>query len=208
MGDRDDRLVIQFAREPFVGKVKTRMQPELSVFQSLALHEALVEHICLSVMEAGVAAVQLWVAGNVDHPLFLRLSEAGVAGVHQQRGADLGVRMSTALHQGLSCYKKVVLVGSDCVHLDKDYLEQAFSALDACPLVFGPAADGGYVLVGVRGVVPDVFTGVQWGSAKVMEQTRKRSEMVDTVWLELDSRADIDRPSDLKLLEGVISGAW
>ena len=80
----------------------------------------------------------------------------------QGRG-DLGRRMARAL-AGFSDVP-VVLVGADIPDLRRHHIAQAFQALGSAEVVFGPATDGGYWLVGLRrGLAPPkgMFEGVRW----------------------------------------------
>ena len=66
--------------------------------------------------------------------------------------------------------------------------------------VFIPAEDGGYVLVGLRRPQPRLFAGVEWGSERVMVQTRQRLSELALSWVELPPLWDVDRPADLARL--------
>lgn len=190
-------LFIQFAREPVVGAVKTRMIPHLSPEQACELHCELVLRTVDTLSAAGLGPVELAVTDNVEHALFARCRASGVAGIDRQRGADLGERMYNALVGGLARFDRVVLVGSDCPGIDGDYLVQAVSALDHADIVLGPAVDGGYVLIGATRIFPEVFAEVPWGSDSVFAQTLGRLRSLKLEWLELPALADIDRPEDL-----------
>lgn len=204
-GEPGSLLLIQFAREPVAGEVKTRMMPELSALQACDLHCELVRWTCGQLVDSGIGPVELAVAGDPGHPLFSALP--GLAGIARQRGGDLGERMYRALADGLRRYRKVLLVGSDCPFIDGDYLAAAEAALDARSLVLGPAEDGGYVLVGAActgtgrtgtgTVCREMFENISWGSDSVCAQTRERLRQLDHQWAELPVLADIDRPADL-----------
>jgi rSAM/selenodomain-associated transferase 1 len=190
-------LFIQFAREPAVGAVKTRMIPHLSPVEACALHGELVLWTAGTLVGAGLGRVELAVAGATEHSLFQRCLRLGVAGLGCQQGADLGERMYNALATGLARFEQVVLVGSDCPAIDADYLTRALAALGQAEVVLGPAADGGYVLIGARRVRREVFEGIPWGTAAVFAETAQRLRRLDMSWLELPTLVDIDRPEDL-----------
>ena len=63
--------------------------------------------------------------------------------------------------------------------------------------VFAPAHDGGYVLVGLSRAIPDLFQGVAWSTAQVMEQTRERLTDCHESWFELPPFFDVDEAADL-----------
>lgn len=192
---RGDTLLIQFAREPVVGAVKTRMIPHLSPAQACELHSQLVLWTCQRLLASRLGTVQIAVAGDPGHSLFTGFE--GVATLTRQRGRDLGERMCHALAEGLAHYSRVLLVGSDCPAIDGSYLEAALAALEREPLVLGPAEDGGYVLVGARELCREMFEDIPWGAATVYAETAERLRSKGRSWAVLPAVADIDRPEDL-----------
>jgi hypothetical protein len=195
------RRLLQFAREPVPGRVKTRMQPVLDAAGACELHIALLTHTARQL--AGVARCEreLWVAGDPAHPALVRAASLGSASVRRQRGAELGERMCHALETALVDAQQVVLVGSDCPGLDDAYVEAAFAALATADVVLGPALDGGYVLIGVRRVDARLFKDVDWGTGAVLAQTLARADALGWQAALLEPRRDIDRPEDLAAWE-------
>jgi rSAM/selenodomain-associated transferase 1 len=121
----------------------------------------------------------------------------------KQGFGGLGLRMQRLIG---SCFRqgheRVVVIGSDLPGLEPRDLRLAFAALAQQPLVFGPASDGGYWLVGLsaagfqrqRGLL---FSGVPWGSDAVLaESLRQASSIGLSPWL-LRQQADVDRIADL-----------
>lgn len=192
-----DLLLVQFAREPVAGRVKTRMLPRLTGEEACELHRELVLWTCRRLVEARIGPVRLAVAGNPRDPLFHQCAAIGADEIVPQRGRDLGHRMRDALEQGLREFPAVVLVGSDCPGIDDAYLRAARAALQRCPVVLGPAEDGGYVLLGMRTPLPQLFDGIPWGTGRVLAVTRQHLRQSGVDWVELKPLADIDRPEDL-----------
>lgn len=192
-------LLVQFAKAPELGKVKTRMQPQLSVQQSLLLHCQLVKHTYSVLARSGLAPIELWYSGRDQSKFFETLIPPPF--MREQQGADLGMRMYHALGDGLERYETVVLVGSDCPFLTQKILREAFELLSkGSDCVLGPATDGGYVLIGLTRNNLKLFTDVKWGSDGVAEQTRCRLRELAWQWRELAPLADIDTADDIKLL--------
>lgn len=200
-GESTASLFIQFARQPVAGAVKTRMIPRLTPEQALALHCELVLWTAGALVQADLGSVELAVAGDVQHGLFERCRALGVNALVGQHGEDLGERMYNALASGLERFERVVLVGSDCPGIDRDYLVQALEGLDRADIVLGPATDGGYVLIGVRTVCRELFEGIPWGTSAVFAETERRLDRLDWSRVTLPPLADIDRPEDLVLWE-------
>ena len=196
-------LLIQFARAPQEGQVKTRMLPHLSASSACDLHCELTLWTCRQLLDSRLGEVELSVAGDTGHALFSQCRAMGVSRVLPQRGADLGERMYNAIQRGLAQYASVILVGSDCPGIDPAYLRQAFAALRTTSVVLGPATDGGFVLIGARELTADVFEGIPWGSGTVYARTVAALERAGLSRAGLPVLSDIDRPEDLPVWEAM-----
>jgi rSAM/selenodomain-associated transferase 1 len=194
---RGELLLIQFAKSPDPGKVKTRMLPAMDARQACDLHIELMQWTCRTLCRAGIGSVELLVAGAIDRPAISTCRDFGLAAIRRQHGNDLGERMYHALEEGLSRYRKVILVGSDCPSLDSDYLQGASAVLDSHQVVIGPAEDGGYVLIGATSISAGVFSGIAWGEDSVFADTASLLDRSGCSWAQLSTLPDIDRPTDL-----------
>lgn len=198
-------LLIQFARKPREGEVKTRMMPQLSAAQACQLHTQLLTWTCDALLASGAGDVQLCVT-ELDHPVFDSCLRRGVASLSLQCQGDLGERMYAAIRAGLTRYAKVILVGSDCPAIDSAYINRAVEALDSNQVVLGPAMDGGYVLIGAAVIKESLFAGMAWGTDSVYQQTVNALDEAGLVWRALESLADIDRPEDIPLWDAIRLG--
>jgi rSAM/selenodomain-associated transferase 1 len=201
--EEGDLLLIQFARSPEEGQVKTRMMPYLSAAAACDLHCELTLWTHRHLLESGLGEVELSVAGDIHHPLFSRCQSLGTERISQQSGADLGQRMYNALQRGLRQNARVLLVGSDCPGIDAAYLKQAAAALQETPVVLGPATDGGYVMIGARTIPEAIFQGIPWGGDQVYARTQTALRAAGLAWTELPMLSDIDRPEDLPIWENI-----
>lgn len=193
--------VLVFARAPVPGQAKTRLIPALDADSAAELHTRLVRHALGQAVTAEVGPVTLHCAPDERHPFFAECARDFGVKLQVQQGDHLGQRMAHALATGLRAVRQVLLIGTDCPALSSTILRAAARALQASSVVFVPAEDGGYVLVGVRGVVPPVFDSVSWGSDVVMGQTRALLRARGIRWQELPPLADIDTPRDLRRLK-------
>tara|TARA_B100000902_G_scaffold42004_1_gene49643 strand:+ start:143 stop:757 length:615 start_codon:yes stop_codon:yes gene_type:complete len=192
------RLIVQFARAPVKGFVKTRMQPYLNPEESVKLHESLVMMCCKRLIASEVAEVHLWVDAQPEHPLFLSCVDSGVSSIKLQHGSNLGEKIFDCFTHALREHESVVLVGSDCPAIDDRYLREAFQALESAPLVFGPAFDGGYVLLGATEVRTELFDNIGWGGSDVLTNSLRAAKRLGLEASLLEALHDIDRPSDLE----------
>ena len=195
-----DALIIIFAREPVYGQVKTRLIPALGEKGATEFYSKLLAYTINNVITAVLSPVNLCITPESHISYFAEMPCADQFEISLQAGDDLGMRMYHALASGLKQYSKVILIGTDCPFLKKTDLQQAISALDENDMVFSPAKDGGYVLVGAKKVLPDIFTDIEWGTDKVMEQSRKALTVNDFCWQELSEQQDVDIESDLRYL--------
>jgi hypothetical protein len=122
-----------------------------------------------------------------------------------QCGASLGERLfnatETLLHVG---YQSVCLINADSPTLPSELLSAALNALARLGdrVVLGPAEDGGYYLIGLKGAHRRLFGSIEWSTAKVLTQTLDRaSELGLEVhllprWYDLDDAATLARLCD------------
>lgn len=196
MQSKTNKLLI-FTKAPVLGEVKTRLQPEYSPEQSLALHKKLVINTLISVTNAPYYVTELCCSPNRQNMFFLDCENRFPIQLNDQLGDDLGERMAFAMSSALQVHTKVIIIGTDCPDLDKQYIDEAFKMLDEFDSVIGPAADGGYVLLGLKQFSPELFSGFEWGSDSVLAQTRKVLNDLSWSCHELGIMHDIDRPEDL-----------
>jgi rSAM/selenodomain-associated transferase 1 len=200
--NRTEGTIVQvFAKAPIPGAVKTRLIPRLGAAGAARLHENLVRHTLSAACAARVGAVVLYCTPDSEHAFFVRCAgEYGIS-LRTQSTGNLGERMHDALAEGLREAACVLLMGTDCPALGTAQLQAAGAALTpGIDLVFVPAEDGGYTLIGARDIDRIAFDGVSWGSATVMQQTRDRLMNIGWSWSELPTLWDIDRPEDLDRL--------
>ena len=191
--------ILLFAKAPIPGQVKTRMQPQLSPRQSADLHLQLLEHMLASLRRWAVAPITLVIAG--EHPCWQVLESQFGVELQQQVSGDLGNRMAHAAKEALQHSEQVVLLGSDCPFITRAYLQSAFRFLQqGVDVVFGPADDGGYVLLGLSDMRPSLFEDIDWGTENVLMQSCRK---LQGGYVCLPSLKDIDRPEDILSLEAV-----
>ena len=149
------------------------------------------------------APLTLWCAPDASHRFFRALHcVTGTACVNQPQG-DIGARMLHAFEQHFAHHADLplLLVGTDCPMLAPGHLQQAAQALTQHDVVLIPAEDGGYVLIGMRVLVPQAFAGINWSTPHVMAQTRNQLHRAGVSWLELPTLWDVDEPVDWQRLQ-------
>ncbi len=193
-----DRLLLIFAKAPIPGQVKTRLQYQLGPLGCAKLHEQLTLTTLEMACSSRIAPVELWCTPDTTHPFFQHCLATFPITLKTQQGENLGSRLHNALTQTAEDCESTVIIGTDCPDMDSTYLESAFLALEnSHDLVLGPAKDGGYVLIGTKQAESTLFTDINWGTDRVLAQTRAAVQLVEWSWTELPTLRDIDRPEDL-----------
>ncbi|MCI0654929.1 MAG: TIGR04282 family arsenosugar biosynthesis glycosyltransferase [Methylococcaceae bacterium] len=200
-----DSCLIVFAKAPEPGKVKTRLQPAIGAAQAAKFQTRLLFETLDRVHQRRLCPVQLWCSPTTKHPVFQNASKLYPISLRTQVGTDLGDRMERAISINLETSSAVVLIGCDCPSLtQKDLIDVLRALHHGSDVVLGPAEDGGYVLVGMKKPLPELFRNMRWGTAGVLSETRYRIRRLELQCFETRLQWDIDRPEDLEryLLSG------
>lgn len=190
------RILIVFVRVPAIGAVKRRLAAGIGAAAARRFYMTTTRRLLARV--AADPRWCTWLAVTPDGGAQRgRFWPARVPRFPQGPG-DLGARMARALMR-FGCPS--VLVGSDIPDVDASHIAAAFAALGRADLVFGPARDGGYWLIGARSpaVVADLFRGVRWSGPQALADTLRnaRGRRVEL----LATLDDVDEPADYARLE-------
>lgn len=189
-----------FARNPELGKVKTRLASEIGDQEALEVYRKLLAHTHQACQDLGCSKYvyysekillgDLWEETNFEKEI--------------QKGAELGERMESAFQ---ACFAKehpkVIIIGTDCPQISKRLIQDAFEALDKNDLVIGPAKDGGYYLLGMKQLYKEVFEDKKWSTSSVLAETLSDIEKLNLSIAVLEPLADVDYKADLYLLENL-----
>lgn len=197
-----ERLIL-FTRFPLAGRAKTRLIPCLGAERAAQLQREMTEHVLTRewplVKHRGVKLEVRFEDGSQAD--MRRWFGRAFTFVPQGQG-DLGERMLRATSEALGTgMDAVVVIGADCPELDAALIERAFDALRSNPVVFGPAKDGGYYLVGLRQPLPELFQGIAWSTANVLADSIARARQLGIEPCLLPELSDVDEPADLPAWE-------
>ena len=198
-------LVI-FAKAPIPGEVNTRLCPPLTPDEAATLHGSFV----LDMLERSKTAVAklklpfdryLACAPSSTLVFFKIMEERQGVKLIDQVGDDLGARMQQAFETMFGKgYQRVFIVGTDVPTLPLDHYKQAIALLETNDLVLGPALDGGYYLIGLKRMVPDLFVGIPWSTERVLGMTQDRATTLGLKIALLPPWRDVDTIKDLQAL--------
>jgi rSAM/selenodomain-associated transferase 1 len=186
-----DALVIVFVKNVKLGKVKTRLAKTIGNYGAFEVYSELVK-----ITEKATV--------NLDYDKRICFSEAVVESQWKddfktvQKGIDLGERMLNAFKEGFNAgYNKIVLIGSDLPDIDAAHIKKGLEALDSSEVVFGPAEDGGYYLIGLQQLIPEIFINKPWSQPNLLKDTLTELQQLNHSVGTLDPLNDIDTYEDL-----------
>ncbi len=191
-------MLIIFTRYPRPGQAKTRLIPSLGPEGAARLQIAMTEH-SLGQARGLKRPIAIYYTNGEERELRDWL---GKDLRYQVQGAgDLGAKMLGAFWDSLGeGTGAAVIIGTDCPSIDTQLLAQTFEALQTSDLVLGPALDGGYYLIGLRRLVPELFENIAWSTDRVLSQTLAIAKRLNLSFYLLPELPDIDRPEDLQYL--------
>ncbi|OQW35401.1 MAG: hypothetical protein A4E19_01125 [Nitrospira sp. SG-bin1] len=206
-------LVI-FAKAPVPGQVKTRLCPPLTPDEAATLQGSFI----LDTLERTKIAVAklklpldrcLACVPSVTHVFFKIMEERQGVKLIDQVGDDLGARMNQAVETMFARgYQRVLIIGTDVPTLPLDHFKQALALLENHDLVLGPALDGGYCLIGLKRLAPELFTNIPWSTDEVLPLTQERASSLGLKTALLEPWRDVDTPADLQaMIESSIADA-
>jgi len=91
----------------------------------------------------------------------------------------------------------VALIGTDVPALSHEDVRDALESLDEHDVALGPATDGGYYLIALKGPEPELFRGIRWSSPDVLTGTLERAARRGLGVRVLRTIGDIDTVEDL-----------
>ncbi len=190
-----NRLIVM-TKYPEPGQTKTRLIPALGVGGAAKLHRRLVIH---TVKTIGSFNPEIHYSGGSQRLMYDWLGDFKY--VNQSDG-DLGDRMKQAFQLGFDqgC-DRIIMIGTDCPAIDKALIDRAFVALNRKDVIFGPAVDGGYYLIGLTKQIPELFSNISWSTTSVLQDSLAIVKKLNLSYELLEILPDIDRPEDLQYLK-------
>ena len=199
------------AKAPRLGEVKTRLVPPLSATEAAALGGCFIRDVAANIVAASeVAPIDGYVAYSppASEHLFAPLLPAGV-GLVPPRGTGLGAGLFDAAEDLLAAgYGAVCLVNADSPTLPTAILVEAARQLllPGERLVIGPAADGGYYLIGLKQPHRRLFEDIAWSTERVFRQTAERAAEIGLDLTALPVWYDVDDVASLRQLIAELKG--
>ena len=193
------------AKAPRQGEVKTRLVPPLSATEAAALSGAFIQDVAENISAAAqLASIEGYVAYSPPgtEETFKAIVPAGTRLLPPRR-IGLGESLIDAAEDLLAAgHAAACLVNADSPTLPTAMLVEAARAL-ALPgdrVVLGPAADGGYYLIGVKKPHRRLFENIAWSTEQVFRQTVERAAEIGLELVTLPVWYDVDDVPSLRRL--------
>ena len=187
--------LIIFVRKPELGKIKTRLAKDLGDEKTLEVYKDLLQHTHDITIDLSCDKFIFYTDSVENNDIW----ENNLYNKYEQEGETLGDRMMQAFHYVFQAgYKKAVIIGSDCPSLSPTIIDEAFERLGNDDVVIGPSTDGGYYLLGMSKLIPELFQHKNWSTDTVLEYTIKDTVALKKQCSFLIELTDIDTIEDYK----------
>jgi rSAM/selenodomain-associated transferase 1 len=185
------RLLIVFVKNKILGQVKTRLAKSIGDNAALIVYQEL-----LAITKDETSKVNadkaVYYSDDIDTDTWENFDQ------QIQFGVDLGAKMRQAFMEGFEKdYQSIVLIGSDLPDISSEIIQKAFDALEKSHIVFGPAADGGYYLIGLNQMYEKIFKNKPWSQPQLLKITTAELKKNLIPFSLLETLNDIDNYEDL-----------
>lgn len=185
-------LIIVFVKNIKLGKVKTRLAKTIGNQGAFEVYSELVK-ITETAMQNIAIDKRIYFSDAIIETKWINTYKA------VQKGDDLGARMGNAFKKGFSDgYDRIVLIGSDLPDINSMHIENGLNALNKSEIVFGPAIDGGYYLVGMSKMHHTIFKNKPWSQPNLLDLTLSELQRENISYSLLQELNDIDTFEDLE----------
>jgi rSAM/selenodomain-associated transferase 1 len=193
------------AKASLAGEVKTRLVPPLSYTQAAKFNTCCFADVATAV---AAAASRVPIRGFAAyHPLgseaFFREVLPPGFGLLPPKEPTIGKSLVHAARDLLAQgWGTVCLVNSDSPNLPSELLADAVRRLQqpGDRVVLGPAADGGYYLIGLKRLHLRLFEEIDWSTERVYRQTLARAAEIGLDAVSLPEWYDVDDAASLAQL--------
>lgn len=187
------RALIIFLKYPQLGECKTRLAKTIGDVNALKIYEILLNHTHQITKNLYVQKYLYFDKSNID-----TLNWEGDYKIEYQNQADLGSKMQQAFAEVFDKqHYPVIIIGTDCMEITSQIINDAYRQLNHYDVVIGPAKDGGYYLLGLNNPSPQLFENMEWSTNTVLSDTIKKAQELGLSYCFMPVLNDIDVEEDL-----------
>ncbi|TAH04457.1 MAG: glycosyltransferase [Sphingobacteriales bacterium] len=187
------RALIIFLKYPQLGECKTRLAKTIGDVNALKIYQLLLNHTHQITKNLYVQKYLYFDKSNID-----TLNWEGDYKIEYQNQADLGGKMQQAFAEVFDKqHYPVIIIGTDCMEITSQIINDAYRQLNHYDVVIGPAKDGGYYLLGLNNPSPQLFENMEWSTNTVLSDTIKKAQELGLSYCFMPVLNDIDVEEDL-----------
>lgn len=184
-------LLIIFVKNIKLGKVKTRLAKTIGKKNAFEIYKELVKVTDQATEELHLDKRVYFSDAIIDLEWQNHTKKV-------QKGIDLGERMKNAFLEGFEDgYKNIILIGSDLPDISSEIITKGYEKLQKNEVVFGPAEDGGYYLLGLSKMIDTIFDNKPWSQSNLLKVTLHDIKSTTKNIAFLKELNDIDTIEDL-----------
>lgn len=196
---RAPRLVIM-VKQPVAGNVKTRLGRDIGSCGAAAFYRHTLSNVVkrMACDRRWLTLLSVSPASAIEAPVW----PLGVPRMPQCAG-DIGVRMQAIFNRVPP--GPVVIIGTDIPGAAPAHIAEAFHMLGRNDMVFGPATDGGFWLVGMRRsprIIAAFAGAIRWSAPETLDDCLAGLSHLGVATAA--TLRDVDSAVDLALLSGVV----
>ncbi len=193
-------------------RCKSRLAKDIGAFKAAKIQERLMNHtinVAKKIQKEGFADIKvafdgIGIKAAKKWAVLNKIKEVEIQGP-----GNLGTKMKrqflkTHHEQNHSHQTRnpIIIIGSDLPSISHFELIQAIQILNHKEMVLGPSSDGGYWLIGLskkllKPVCTWPFSGISWGSDKVLQETIRLASLNKIDYQLLQTKNDLDNIIDL-----------
>lgn len=202
------QTLVTFAKDPRLGHSKSRLARTIGEVRALEIACSLLADTIDTVKQVGSGSTGK-IATSICYTPNDQQAEQRFAchrpeiASEPQRGETLGERLTNCFADWFTRgSERVVIIGTDCPTVTCEDLDAAFDRLNEADVVLGPAADGGYYLIGLSSPQPDLFQTIDWSGPDVLTQTIAVIRERKLTLRLLPIKSDLDTADDMRPVFG------
>ncbi len=205
--------IVLMTRWHAIYRCKSRLSKDIGAINAAKIQEKLTNHtikVAKEIQKKGLADVKVAIDGIGIQAATKWALRNKVQKVSIQGPGNLGTKMKRQFLMNPSekniSHKKIqnpiLIIGTDLPSISRFDLIQAIQTLAHKEMVLGPSTDGGYWLIGLSNKLLNPlpawpFTGISWGTNKVLEETIRLASLNKIDYQLLQTKNDLDNISDL-----------
>lgn len=189
----DNSKILIFSKFPEIGKVKSRLYPNLSNEEILNFYKKLLDRTITNSMSTGINT-ELWFDYDINKYKYIN-SFNGI-NVKKQCSGNIGKKMLFSIDRSIKEGYNPILIGCDCPLISQRDFLITQDYLKKKNIVIKPTFDGGFCLISAKKIHKNLFKNIKWGTSQVFKTLVKNILNINFSYKILSPTLDIDHFAD------------